>query len=67
MSQQNKIIIGGLVAVLILIGAYVLAPPQDQQAENLASDATMQDASPAETVTVIWARLSGPTRSAKLS
>ena len=44
MSQQNKIIIGGLVAVLILIGAYVLAPSQDQQAENLASDATMQDA-----------------------
>ena len=55
MSQQNKIIIGGLVAVLILIGAYVLAPSQDQQAENLASDSTMQDASPAEAVSDLGA------------
>ncbi len=48
MSQQNKIIIGVLVAVLILLGAYMLAPSQDQQAENLASGATVQDSSPAE-------------------
>ncbi len=31
MSQQNKIIIGGLVAVLILIIAYVMAPQNSQE------------------------------------